>query len=124
MPLGPGQVALTSARLQKLRLDAGRLNATLAPPPAPTSPNPAHGSSRGPWALTWVGDGAGNFDVYFGTSATPPLVSPAQAAKTYALPALTAGSVYYWRIVARNAFGTTSGPTWSSQTHCARRCAS
>ena len=113
MPLGPGQIALTSARLQKLRLDAGRLNAVLAPPPAPTSPNPAHGSSRGPAVLTWVGEGAGNFDVYFGTSATPPLVSSTQPASTYTLPALTAGTVYYWRIVSRNTFGTTSGPTWS-----------
>src|SRR5688572_6628869 len=113
MALGPGQLALTAARLQKLRLAAGRLNATLAPPPAPAYISPAHGSSRGPWALTWVGPGAGNFDVYFGTSATPPLVSSAQTASTYALPPLTAGTVYYWRVVARNTFGTTSGPTWN-----------
>ena len=113
MPLGPGQVALTSARLQKLRLDAGRLDATLAPPPAPTSPNPAHGYVGGPWELTWVGEAAGNFDVYFGTNPTPPLVSAAQTASVYSLPPLTAGTAYHWRIVSRNSFGTTSGPTWT-----------
>jgi hypothetical protein len=57
---------------------------------------------------------ATGYDVYFGTSPTPPLVSSNQMALSYDPPGFL-GSVtrYYWRIVARHSTVTSSGPTWS-----------
>jgi phosphatidylserine/phosphatidylglycerophosphate/cardiolipin synthase-like enzyme len=69
----------------------------------------------GPWAHY--------YDIYFGTSSTPPLVvsnkylGPSESStqyQKYALPTLTHGKTYYWRIVSRTAAGkTTAGPIWS-----------
>lgn len=94
------------------------------PPNTPSNPNPANGAtgvSTTP-TLSWtggdpdVGDTV-TYDVYFGTAASPPLVSSNQAAATFAPGTLTASTLYYWRIVARDSFGaTTSGPTWSFTT--------
>jgi phosphatidylserine/phosphatidylglycerophosphate/cardiolipin synthase-like enzyme len=61
-------------------------------------------------------------DVYFGTSATPPLhasnvaVSP-NTTKTYPLPALVAGKTYYWKVVSKTMAGKVAeGPVWSFTT--------
>jgi hypothetical protein len=70
--------------------------------------------------LTWKpGPWAHRADVYFGTTATPSLlagnvsVSP-NTTKKYALPALTAGRTYYWKIVSRTmANQSAAGPVWS-----------
>ena len=70
--------------------------------------------------LTWKpGPWAHKADVYFGTTATPPLVaanvsvSP-NTTKKYALPALTAGRTYYWKIVSKTmANQTATGAVWS-----------
>lgn len=37
------------------------------------------------------------YDVYFGTSSPPPLVSSAQAAATYDPGTLSYSTTYYWR---------------------------
>lgn len=65
----------------------------------------------GPWAH--------RADVYFGTTSTPPLlagsvsVSP-NTTKKYALPALTSGVTYYWKIVSKTmANQSAAGPVWS-----------
>ncbi len=54
--------------------------------------------------LTWTaGTGTTNgYDVYFGTAASPPLVSTNQAGTTYTPPALTANTVYFWKVVPSN----------------------
>ncbi|MDY0128390.1 MAG: hypothetical protein RBR69_09695 [Candidatus Cloacimonadaceae bacterium] len=67
--------------------------------------------------LTWVPapDGAGptSYDVYFGTSATPPMVSSGQTAMFYD-PVLTVGTTYYWNVVGHNSIGAApASPTWS-----------
>jgi len=57
--------------------------------------------------LTWsaaTGSPAG-YDVYLGTSSTPPLVSSAQAGLSYTTPILNANTQYYWKVVPRNAAG-------------------
>jgi hypothetical protein len=57
------------------------------------------------------------YDVYFGTTAPPPLVSSNQPATTYNPGTLNPSTTYYWRIVARDSLeATTSGPTWSFTT--------
>ncbi|MBI5611603.1 MAG: carboxypeptidase regulatory-like domain-containing protein, partial [Gammaproteobacteria bacterium] len=91
------------------------------PPNTPASPSPANGAtgvSTTP-TLSWTGGDpdAGNtvtYDVYFGTAASPPLVVSNNATTSYVPGALVAGTLYYWRIVARDNLGaTTSGPTWN-----------
>ncbi len=91
------------------------------PPNTPASPSPANGAtgvSTTP-TLSWTGGDpdAGNtvtYDVYFGTAASPPLVVSNNATTSYVPGALVAGTLYYWRIVARDNLGaTTNGPTWN-----------
>src|SRR5204863_8795349 len=43
-------------------------------------------------------------------------VTTAQATASYVPGTLLAGTTYFWRIVARNADGTTVGPVWSFST--------
>jgi hypothetical protein len=57
--------------------------------------------------------------VQFGTTSTPPTVVTNQAGASYAPGVLTAGVTYYWRIIARNGTGTTTGPVWSFATAAA-----
>lgn len=93
------------------------------PPNTPSNPSPANGAtgvSTGP-TLSWTGgDPDGNpvtYDVSFGTSATPPLVSNNQTSTNYNPGTLSAGTTYYWKIVAEDSLGaTTPGPVWSFAT--------
>ncbi len=75
----------------------------------------------GPWAH--------NYDIYFGTSPTPPLFAanqnlgpddPTRSPKqyqTFALPTLTGGTTYYWQIVSKTMANlTATGPIWSFTT--------
>jgi hypothetical protein len=88
------------------------------PPSAPVLASPGNGAtgvSLMP-ALSWTAaSGAISYDVYFGTSPTPPLVTNT-AATSYNPPALLVNAVYYWMIVARNFGGTTPSSTWSFTT--------
>jgi hypothetical protein len=97
--------------------DIIRWNAERIVPEVPKNPSPMTtvtdvqlvGAS-----LTWIGIGATlGCDVYFGTAATPPKVVTRQPCGTYASPTLIAGTKYYWRVVAANAAGTSTSPTWS-----------
>jgi sugar lactone lactonase YvrE len=85
-------------------------------PPAPVPTFPANGATGVPVAptLTWTG-AAESFDVYFGTSSTPSLTGNTTGT-SYAPAILNSGTTYYWRIVARNTFGSTSSDTWSLTT--------
>jgi len=87
-------------------------------PGTPATPSPANaatGISTTP-TLSWSSSGATSYDVAFGTSNPPPTVSTGQAAASYTPPALAAGTAYFWRIVARNASGSTTGAVWSFTT--------
>jgi hypothetical protein len=74
-------------------------------------------------SLTWKpGPWAHRADVYFGTTPSPPLlaanvsVSPGTT-KKYTLPALAAGTTYYWKIVSKTmAKQAATGPVWSFTT--------
>lgn len=90
-------------------------------PLAPTLLSPVNGG----WAFTdqvlsWTptsgaGDATG-YDVYFGTSSNPPLVSSNQTATSYT-PTLTAGTTYYWKVVAKNEIGDSpASAIWSFKT--------
>jgi hypothetical protein len=89
------------------------------PPPAAVglvSPsNGATGVSLAP-QLTWnAASGATSYDVYLGTSPSPPMVGNTTAT-SYNPPALLVNTVYYWMIVARNFSETTPSATWSFTT--------
>ena len=58
------------------------------------------------------------YDVYFGTNPAP---GPAEflgnaVSKAWVLPVEAKNTTYYWRIVSKDANGTTSGPVWHFRT--------
>jgi len=89
-------------------------SATGQPPAAVTVFSPAQGASGVAInaTLTWgAAGGATSYDVYFGTSVTPPFVTNT-AGLSYAAPAMAGGTTYYWQITARNSAGTTPSAVW------------
>ena len=87
----------------------------------PSPPNHATGVAIDA-DLSWtggdpdVGDTV-TYDVYFGTSASPPLVSNEQVATTYDPGTLSYNTTYYWKIVATDNHGTSvDGPVWDFTT--------
>ncbi len=91
------------------------VNGAINPPGAPTNLSPPDNTNGMPLkpALEWTaGAGATSYDVYFGTSSNPPLVTNI-AGTTYSPGTLSASTRYYWRIVARNAGGVASSATLS-----------
>ncbi|GAA3991851.1 fibronectin type III domain-containing protein [Hymenobacter antarcticus] len=105
---------VTGTFTSDIGLDNVRLNVLSGVPTCATNLLPAAGAtnvSRGT-ALTWqAGTGVTTgYDVYFGTTATPPLVSPNQPGTSYTPAALlAAATTYYYQIVPRNANGPAVG---------------
>jgi phosphatidylserine/phosphatidylglycerophosphate/cardiolipin synthase-like enzyme len=95
---------------------------TPLPPDAPVFAGPSN-STKQPTSgvkLAWKPGYWAHFaDVYFGTTPDPPLVArdiPVTPKSTayYALPTLSAGKTYYWRIVSKTAAKKTkAGSVWS-----------
>jgi hypothetical protein len=86
-----------------------------APPTLVSPANGATGVSLTP-ALTWnASAGATSYDVYLGTSPTPPLVTNVTMT-SYTSATLAAGTTYYWQIVAKNSGGTGGSSVWSFTT--------
>jgi C1A family cysteine protease len=87
-------------------------------PGTPSSPSPSNGAtgvSSAP-TLTWTCSGASSYDVYFGTSASPPYVKTTTGT-SYSPSGLSPLTTYYWKIVSKNSCGSsTSGPVWSFTT--------
>ena len=84
----------------------------------PSGPSPANGSVGAPVTptLTWTASsGATSYDIYFGTSPTPPLVTNTTST-SYAPGTLVPGITYYWIVVAENSGGTNNSPVWSFTT--------
>lgn len=93
------------------------------PPSSPNSPTPANSEIDLPlmlslmWRCSDVDRDTLTYDVFFGTSTTPPLVKSKSTGTSYRLPALEFGTTYYWKIISYdNQGGTTSGPIWSFTT--------
>ena len=110
--------SLAAADTWAVGLAAFRPGGTSQPPGAPTSPTPADAASGVSTAasLSWSAGGATSYDVYFGSTTTPPLVASGLGASSYAPTAMIANTRYYWRVVARNAVGSTAGPVWTFTT--------
>lgn len=109
-----------------IAFDAIKFASVNNPPYTPYNPSPSnHASSVSVSAdLSWSGGDpdAGDtvtYDVYFGTSTPPPLVSDDQSATTYD-PALSYTTTYYWKIVATDNHGASAeGPLWDFTTESA-----
>ena len=100
------------------------------PPDTPVYNSPANnatGVATTGVSLRWyAGLWAHNYDIYFGTTPSPPLLEankklgPSQSStdyRTYALPDLQPGTRYYWKIVSKTmAFVPAAGPVWTFQT--------
>jgi hypothetical protein len=84
-------------------------------PSAPANPTPATAAtaiSTTP-ALSWAAStNATSYDVYLGTSSSPPLVGTVTST-SYQAASLNADATYYWKVVASNTSGSTSSATWS-----------
>ncbi len=93
--------------------------ATVFPPPsAAVLASPANAATSVPVAplLTWTrASWATSYDVYLGTSPSPPHVATTQGV-SYTPAALSGGTLYYWRVVASNAAGSITSATWSFTT--------
>lgn len=123
-PATPPTATSRTADINRIQLVFPNSSAPLAP----TLLSPSNGG----WAmigdiLSWTPtSGAGDattYDVYFGTSTNPPLVSSNQAATTYT-PTLIAGTTYYWKVVARNELGDSpASAIWSFKTPTATQLA-
>lgn len=78
------------------------------PPSVPSNPNPDNETGVSiTTTLSWTcsdpdGDSL-TYDVYFGTSPTPPLVQSNHTSTTYNPGTLNYGTKYYWKIVRKMA---------------------
>src|SRR5437879_3468154 len=87
-------------------------------PSSSSTPSPANsavGVSASELLSWWGAADATSYDVYLGTSTTPPFKATVTAA-SYNPGALIGGTTYYWRIVAKNSRGSTSSSIWSFTT--------
>ncbi|MFH1100448.1 MAG: LamG-like jellyroll fold domain-containing protein [Methanobacteriota archaeon] len=95
-----------------------------SPPYQPSNPSPAHEATTVILTsdLSWTGGDpdAGEtvaYDVYFGETANPSLISDHQSSTAYNLPDLAYDTTYYWQIISwDNAGLSTLGPIWSFTT--------
>lgn len=87
----------------------------LITPGAPSPANAATGIAVTP-ALTWSAAATGStYDLYFGTTANPPLAATL-GAPSFSPGNLSAGTTYHWRIVAKKGSAIANSPTWSFTT--------
>ena len=89
-------------------------------PAAPLVKYPSDGATRvlRNVKLEWqAASGATSYDVYFGESSDPSLHTAGLTSTALQLPTTLRKCVtYYWRVVAENSSGSTSGSVWSFQT--------
>ncbi len=93
------------------------------PPNPPSNPSPADEATNVDldadlsWACSDPDGDTVTYDVYFGNSTPPPLVSSGQSLASYDPGTLSYGTTYYWQIVAEDEHGdSTSGQIWSFTT--------
>ncbi len=96
------------------------------PPSSPTGPSPGHnttGVSIGLSQLSWSGgdsscpDQTAQYDVYFGDSNPPHLVATNLVNKEWPFDGgLSYGQSYYWKVEAKDDYGTTPSSVWKFTT--------
>jgi len=93
------------------------------PPNPPTDQFPGDGATgiyvdaNPVWYSSDPDGDAITYDVYFGDTNTPPLVSPGQSSNVYEPGTMNYCTTYYWQIVVWDEHGaSTAGPLWSFTT--------
>jgi len=93
------------------------------PPTVPANPLPENGATNQPTSITlsWeCTDPDGDpltYDLYLGTSNNPPVAAQNLTSSNYIVNNLNPGSIYYWRIVAKdNQEASVFGNLWSFST--------
>jgi len=94
------------------------------PPNTPSNPNPSDGATSVSITkdLSWTGGDPDTgdtvtYDVYFGTSSSPPQVVTGQSGTTYDPGIMNYNTDYYWKIVAWDNHGaSTTGSIWDFTT--------
>ena len=93
------------------------------PPYTPSNPSPSDEATDQPTSLTlsWKGgDPDGDevtYDLYFGTSPSPPLKASNLTSTSYSISGLSNNTTYYWKIIAEDENGATAeGPVWHFET--------
>ena len=92
------------------------------PPDQPADPSPPNGTTDidiNPTLWWQCSDADGDtltYDVYFGTSSNPSLVTSGATSKWYQPGTLEPSTTYYWKIVASDGDLTTEGPVWQFTT--------
>lgn len=89
-------------------------------PTIPVAINPADSSVSVavPVLLQWFSNGALLYDVYFGTSQNPQLISENSNTSFFQIPQalVNAGGLYYWKIVAKGLSGSSESAVWKFTT--------
>jgi hypothetical protein len=93
------------------------------PPNVPSNPAPSNGSTDVSvnadvsWTCSDPDGDSLTYDVYFGSSSSPPKVASNISASTYDPGTLVYNTLYYWKIVAWDNHGAfTTGPRWHFRT--------
>jgi hypothetical protein len=110
----------SALELQKFQI----ICSTNQPPYIPSDPEPDDSSMDIDIEanLSWTGgdpdsEDTVTYDVYFGTTSSPPKVISNQSTTLYYTDKLENNTIYYWKIVAYDNHGAmTSGPIWSFTT--------
>lgn len=99
--------------------------ATASAPGVATAPSPANSATAVngcATTLSWTAptfttacDAASSYDIYFGTSSTPSLVTNTTTT-SYNPGYLSPSTTYYWKVVPKNSNGSASATTWSFTT--------
>src|SRR5262245_39134115 len=95
-------------------------------PTAPVVANPPSGATNvgSNVELSWTGGDSrcaaltATYDVYFGTTSPPPFDHDNDSLKVWNPGPLSPNTIYYWRVIAKDANGETNGGQWSFQTEC------
>ena len=92
---------------------------TVSGPATPQGPFPLNGATSVATSVifNWTGSpGASAYDVYLGTTNTPPLVAGNLTVPSYQPLILVPNTTYFWRVTAKGAGGSAPGPVWSFST--------
>jgi len=124
---GDGQCSVPSPNSNFIATAAGgyySLGLRNIPPNLPNNSNPGNNTTGIDintnlyWNCTDPDNDSLTYDVYFGTSNNPSLVSSGQINTTYDPGTLNPGTIYYWKIKAFDDCGAnTTGPLWCFTTY-------
>jgi hypothetical protein len=110
-----GTIVITGQTFTKTYTITQAAPSSLVPPSNPVPISGTPGVSLTP-TLSWTGSaGATSYDVYFGTSQSPTLVTNTTST-SYAPGTLSPGVTYYWGVLAKNSGGSNGSPIWSFTT--------